>query len=451
MKSENYVKELFFIFFRQKRLILWVTGLTFLASVLIAFFWPPTYAASGSILVRGKKVEKSPQAIEDEMNRPSDVSKEDLSSEERILVSPSVIERTILSLVAAKKHSEVSGQELVDEVYRVQSGLKTELVPASNVIEISYLSRDSRQALTLLGALMETYIDYRNQVYYPEGSGEYFSENAERYRQKLSGKEAELLSLVNSTEVADPVTELSNNMWVKKELLLQMNQLENEAIDKETLVKYLGERLSDPSMPLFSFIDSVPAIVELNMKLQTLLVEQGAVLQAYNPQSDKARLVTRHVQDSYAALHKEVSNYQQSEQSRLQGIRDKIDSLRRRMEEIDQANLRIQRQIIRETGIRRDITVYDSSFDAFSKRREEASAVSDINMPSQVSIVKKAFPSKGPVFPKKRLVLLFGLLVGFINGFTLGFLIEFFDHTFKKPSDVERVTGMPVIASIPYQ
>jgi len=451
MKTENYIKELLFIFFRQKRVIVWVTGIMLVAALLIAFFWPPTYAATGNLLVRAKKVEKSPQAIESEINRTPDVSKEDLSSEEKILVSPNVIEQTIKWLIERKQYRAVTGQALVEEVYNVQRRLKTELVPASNVIEVSYYSKDPMVAMTVLGALMENYIDYRNRVYYPVESGEYFTDNAERYRRKLSGKESELLALVRSTSVADPATELANNLVVKQNLQLQLNVLQNEAIDKEGLVQHLEERLRDDTMPLFSFIENVPAIVELSKKLQDLLVERGAVLRAYTPESDRAKLVAKHLADTYAALRKEVINYKDNEGAQLRSIQEKIDSIQERIGGIDQANVKIKEQMIAEEGIERDITVYHSSFDAFAKRREESVAVSDANMPSSVSIVKKAFPSDGPVFPKKMLVILFGLLVGFVNGFALGFLIEYFDHTFKKPSDVERMTGMPVIASIAYK
>ena len=83
MKTENYLRELYFIFFRQKTLIIWTAGIIFTLALLISFFWPATYAAEGHVLVRGKKVEKSPEVIEQEYNRAERVSKEDLVSEER--------------------------------------------------------------------------------------------------------------------------------------------------------------------------------------------------------------------------------------------------------------------------------------------------------------------------------------------------------------------------------
>lgn len=448
MKTENYVKELLFIFFRQQRVVASVTGLTFLAALLVAFAWPPTHAATGHLLVRAKKAEKTPQSIEAEDTRTPEVTKEDLASEQQILVSTTVIERALRSLIARKQYPAVSGQELVKEVYRVQRALKTELVPASNVIEVQYQARDPQQALSVLRALLETHIEYRNRVYNPSEAGGYFGDNAERSRQKLAAKEAELIALMQRSSISDPKTEKANNLALKYMLQQQLNELQTAAIDKESLVRQLDRSLRDEGLQLFSFIDSVPAIIELSKKAQELLVERGSVLRAYKPESDRARLVAKHLQDTHLALRMEVLNYKESERAKLQGIRDKIESIRQRMAAIDQANIRNQEQLVAADAIERDIAVFQSSYGAYSRRREEAGAVSGDQVLSQVSIVTQPFPSNGPVFPKKGLVIPFGLLVGFINGFVLAFLIEYFDHTFKKPSDVVHYTGLPVIASI---
>ncbi len=448
MKTENYVRELLFILFRQKRVIAWVTALTFAAAVLVAFLWPPTYAATGQILVRAKKAEKTPQAIEEENTRTPELTRGDLSSEEQILVSTGVIEQAITGLMERKQYPAVTGRELVKEVYRVQRALKTELVGASNVIEVRYQAGDPQLATTVLGALMDTYIGYRNRVHNPVEAGEFFRENAERSQEKLAATQAELLTLIQRTSISDPKTEQANNLALKYQLELQLNELVTAAIDKEALVRQLERSLADDSLQLFSFIDSVPAIIELSKKVEDLLVERGAVLRAYKPESDRAQLVTKHLQETYGALRKEVVNYRNSESAKLQGIRDKIASIRERMAAIDAANIRVEQQLMAMQRLERDIDVFQSSYGAFSKRREEAGAVSGDHLLSQVSIVTRPFPSNGPVFPKKRIVIPFGLLVGFLNGFVLGFLVEYFDHRFKRPSDVEHYLGLPVLASI---
>jgi hypothetical protein len=64
--------------------------------------------------------------------------------------------------------------------------------------------------------------------------------------------------------------------------------------------------------------------------------------------------------------------------------------------------------------------------------------------------MNRAFPSNGAIYPKKRIVIPLGVLVGFLMGFSFGFLRHYFDHTFKKPTDVEHVAELNVIFSIPF-
>ena len=43
-KTENYARELTFIFFNQKAVILRTAALVYFIVVLVAFFWPPVFS-----------------------------------------------------------------------------------------------------------------------------------------------------------------------------------------------------------------------------------------------------------------------------------------------------------------------------------------------------------------------------------------------------------------------
>ena len=53
------------------------------------------------------------------------------------------------------------------------------------------------------------------------------------------------------------------------------------------------------------------------------------------------------------------------------------------------------------------------------------------------------------MFPRKGSTILLGLIVALITGLSVGFLAEFFDHTVRRPEDVEKNTGLPVLCSFP--
>jgi uncharacterized protein involved in exopolysaccharide biosynthesis len=450
MRTENYIRELYFILFAQRKIIIWTTVLVFVLSVLIAFFWPPTYSASGTIFMRGKKIEKSPEAIEPVDLHPSDVTKEDLASEEQILTSSDVIGRTIKYLQEMKLYRKTGGKEisLYEEVYKIKDNIKTQIVPTSNNIIITFFDKDLKYAVTLLKALLEQYITYRLQVYNPNQSEIYFSQQADQFKERLENKEKELMNIVEKTQIPDPKKEIENNVTLKSELERQLGILKSEEIEKELNIQHLEKALKNKNIQYFSFMENGP-INNLSNKLEELFLERGRILRAYNPMSDKVKLIDKQIDDTYALLKSEVETIEGNIQKQLKVIKYKIGATESKIDEINRNNVALQTQLIEEDRIARDANLYKFSYETFSKRKEESRAVTATNVPSYISILSEAFPSDGPVFPKKGVVIPLGIVVGFIIGCSLGFLKEYFDHTFKKPSDVENYLDLPVIFSIP--
>ena len=99
IRSEDYKRELIIIFFTHLRMILAITLMVFVGAALIGFFWPKTYSATGSVLVKTKKPDSIPEAMELTFPKFSDVTKEDLHSEIQLLLSADVIGKTITVLV----------------------------------------------------------------------------------------------------------------------------------------------------------------------------------------------------------------------------------------------------------------------------------------------------------------------------------------------------------------
>lgn len=478
IRTENYTRELLFIFFAQRKIIIIVTLLILALSIIIALFWPPTYASFGSILVRGTKLEKSPEAIEKDVIKSYPVAKEDLFSEVQILTSFDVIERTIKHLIGKnlyeiENNSKISfyddikrkinyfitkdklrakgNSKIYNEVYKIKSRIKTEVLPASNVIEVTFYHKNPKNAVTILDALMSQYIKYRMGVYTPSEAEEFFSQQAEKFKASLEKREEDLMDLVKETRMTDPVKEIANNISIKKDLEDQLNMLKNDYIEKIAYVEHLDNVINSQGIQYFSFIDNY-SINKLSEKLQDLFVEKGRLLRRYNSLSDKAELMDRQINDTYSALKSEVIAYKNNINVQAQIIQNKIKSIEYRLGVINERNVKLQRQLVDSLRIAREADLLKFSYDNFAKRREEATVdntVAATNLSSYIRILSKPFPSNGPVFPRPSVVIPLGLLIGFITGFSLGFVNEYFDHTFKKPSDVSNYADLPVIFSIP--
>lgn len=74
---------------------------------------------------------------------------------------------------------------------------------------------------------------------------------------------------------------------------------------------------------------------------------------------------------------------------------------------------------------------------------------SDIIEVKNVKVIDTAKVPKNPIKPNKKMNIGLAGLLGLLLGASLIYLLEFVDHTFKKPEEVERQLGLNVIGTIP--
>jgi len=453
-RTEDYKQELISIVFAQKHLIFWVAFLIFVGAVGVAFFWPPTYSATGSVLLTGKQViDRDPQALQNSETRVISIFKEDIASEIKILSSPQTVQNALATL-AGKYPSLRLGRkdEIVATVSDVIGNLNIKVVPATNVIEIQYLNRSAAMAADVLNALMNEYLVQRGKLYArkTQTPAKLFADEAERYREGVRVKDDEMVSLLNQTGGADPKIEIEANLKLKTQLELDLNTLKKERADASQAVALIEKALADNDVQYFAFLDN-PTVREIAIRLSTLYVERGNLLRIYQPEHDAVVALTEQITDNLALLKREVGVIRESFGKKLQSVNAQIKDLERQIAGYDEKNIALAEQIIGAQRIAREAEVMRSSYETYAKRADEVAINNTLasDEPTiSVKIIDTAFPSKGPVFPKRAIVLPLGLLVGLLTGCGLGFVREYFDHTFKKPSDVMAYAGLPVLFSL---
>ncbi len=68
---------------------------------------------------------------------------------------------------------------------------------------------------------------------------------------------------------------------------------------------------------------------------------------------------------------------------------------------------------------------------------------------SKTRVIDHALLPKAPIKPKRKLIVLVGLILGLIVGIAYAFLREFIDNTVKRKEDIERLTRIPLYGVIP--
>jgi len=441
-KTENYLREFLYIFFAQRALILWIALAVFLGAAFVALLWPRTWAASGSFIVKGV-TNKSIATLEDAKQLLERTRKEDLFSEAAIFTSHDVVAITFAGL------EEASGQKIRNLTpTAIKSNTSARVLPSSNIIEVQFTWRDPQEAERILESLMRNYMRFRNRLYNPPQRQQVFETRGENYMDHLKEEQKDLLEAIERKKAPNPELEIRHNLEIKQGNLKKIQSFNEELTDIVFLIKQIESELATEGIRFFSYID-IHSITVLNSKLQELIINRNNILSTYRPDSDKAKAIIKEVERTASLLKSELASYNRQLEDQVSALKKKIRLLKENNDGIDSRNLVLKELDIRLDNIVQESQLLSMSYDTFFKRREEASFFNTTsNVASYVSIIAGAKALEHPVFPRKQILLPLGLFGGLLLGFAIGFLREFTDHVFKRPEDVERYLGLPVVMSI---
>ena len=136
MKTQDYIREFFMIFFIRKAIILWITAGVTAVGLMIAAFAPQVYEANGAIVLKGGQVLEDPTEVGEGVRPEIDaVSEKDLFSEIEILNSFSVFQRAAERLAEEGKLGVSSDRPSAVRSLagRMSGGFSAGIVPRSNV------------------------------------------------------------------------------------------------------------------------------------------------------------------------------------------------------------------------------------------------------------------------------------------------------------------------------
>lgn len=168
---------------------------------------------------------------------------------------------------------------------------------------------------------------------------------------------------------------------------------------------------------------------DIHARLIQAKLERDDILQRYKGKHPKVQTADAKV----ASLEREYAG----EKVRLESERDKLTS----------RIIEARRKAVRHDILKRQVDTNKELYNLFIKKMQEVDLSEGLGE-GDIKVVEAAVPPMFPEKPKKRLVLLIGMLLGLTLGVGGTFLVEYLDRSLKSKEEIESMTGLPVLSSI---
>ena len=488
--SRASLRDFLHVLFKRKTQILVFFFATFCTVAIGTFVIKPTYEAKAHILVKvGRESMYVPATASG--NPVISINREEqINSEIEILKGRSLIQDVVTSLGPATIYPDLAtekkgilatlipgrSQEDMTPAEKAFLGLQKKLevqgIKKSNVIEISFKHSDPQIAAAVVNTLAEFYLDRHVSVHKTPRSYEFFQQQSNFLKTKLSSDESTLQALKEKYNVTELDEQQKILLQRAHDLRMALNLTKSEIVGTDSRISLLSQQLKAQPKTISQGenIDQNPYLINtLEARLVELQLKERKLLVKYTEQSrlvknvrDEIRIVQQKlvqqekkgygssrsgVNPTYQLLHEDLLRNKVELRALTAKKVVQTTQLAKYHQELEAFN---KIEVVHDQ-LEQEVDVDRQNYRLYLTKFEESriSDAMDTEKMTSVSLIEPAQKPLKPISPKKLLNLVLGLFLGAFGGLGLAFFMEYLDDSLETVEDVEAALQLPVLASMP--
>ena len=474
------MRDLLAIGFRRKRTILLSFFGLLLGAVLAILLRPSEYTATTKFLVERERMNPVVSPLQDvQASFPGEVTEEELNSEVELLKSEDVLRQVVVSCELQRHKSFLASllgtrneeRQIAKAVSRLQTGLKIEPIRKSHLIVVNYTSSDPQLAARVLIALGDAYIAKNVAVHRRPGQFEFFDQETERYRTKLSDAAAQLMAFSNEDGGVAP--QLTRDITLQKlnEFEASSQQTKAEMAASKQRIQALESQAGTTPQRLTTQarqIDDAQVLQGFKATLMNLELKRTELLTKFEPTYPLVQEVDKQIADTRTSIVSEESKPVREEttdrnptyawinaelakaKAEYSGLQARLAATQVIVAEYRQNTRKLEQKAIIQQNLLREMKTGEENYLLYQRKREEArmtdaldrTRIVDVAIAEQPTV--PALPSNSP-WPS---LLVAGFLAITVSA-GMAFTLEYLDSSFRTPSEVTAELNIPVLAAVP--
>ncbi len=472
-------------FFRHRKLVLWVFGVVFCASLSFAWLWASRYyVAKMQVVVAQDRSDPAVTAAQSAaVNNNRVVTPDQVSSEMSLLQGEDMLRQVAKTckLDQAWSASDIllpSDPELraamkqEKAAQRLAKALKVESATTSDVIDVRYGKLgDPETPACVLQNLEKLYLQKHVALRRPAGSTDVFAEETENYKHALSNAELKLAKFDREEGVAVPDlvrTNLAQQVALSKAALYQAQQI--IAADQQRIRDLSQQMATTPARSSTLEVSNSSSLLlqQLQATLLAAEVKKTQLLTKYEPSYPLVLEVDQEIAQTKAAIsNAETTRYVNQTTDRdptyeyLRQDRAKTEAdlasqqataaaLNKTLAGMNADLISLDEKSIKQAALLRDAKATESTYLLYLSKRDQERTSDALDL-RKIANVAIAVPASVPLLPaySPLFVSFVGLILAVFLSIASAFAAEFFDSSFRTPSEVTDVLKIPVLAALP--
>lgn len=443
------------------------------------------YKASGKLLFKEDR-SSSLTGLEalDDLTQIEGLSKktEPLSTEAEIVNSRPIAEKAIKELNLTNEEGELRKPSFI------ASGMKVEPLPGTDVMQITYKSKDPKLAAKIVNAIMEAYIE--NDVSSNRAQAVAARKFLEKQQPKAEARVSQAEVALRRFKEENRVVSLSDEAKTAVETIAQLDKeiaqaqaelarIETKALELEDKVNLTPEEAI--AVTSLSESDVVKNLLKEYVLVQGELAEVRSRYRPGHPRADQverqARALRVQLDDTISSVsgddlslstlestqsgvpvslekvqlgqieQKLFGEFVQTEVERL-SLANKINTYINTRNSYKDRISNVPRLEQRQGELERRLEVARSTYSSLLSRLQEAQVAENQNV-GNARIISPAEIPKSPIPSKEKLILLAGSVAGLLSGIAAAFLLDLVDSSVKNVKEAKELLGYTLLGIIP--
>jgi uncharacterized protein involved in exopolysaccharide biosynthesis len=465
--------------FRHRQLSAAALSIALLAA-LVAAFVLPSYESSMKVLVKHERVDPVVTADNVTQMPITQVTEQEMNSEVELLTSNDVLRKAAIDAGLVGTPSNwfeklmsfgVSPEEREQAaVRRLAKRLDVEMVKRSNVIDVTYRSRDHELAARVMKSLAAAYLDKHLAVNRMPTGMQFFEKEVQSSQQRLAQAEA---GLTHFGQIDGVSPDQARQLVVQKlnDFKVELQQTSTGMDEASQRLHELGRLLgATPERRTTAERRSDNAQLEEKMKgtLLDLELKRTGLLDKFEPTYPLVQEVEKQIAQTKAAIaamqqspvqekvtdadptHDWVRNEMAKVQADYSSLKARQKGLSGTIASYENLARDLDRKAISMAALQREAKVQEANYLLYTKKQEEA-RISDALDRQRVVNISLAEEPTSPVLPVHS-SLFYALVVGgffVVVGAGFVYTADRIDPSVRNALELENSIELPVLADVP--